>query len=39
MVSIIAARSRTHCASPAVAAGAKAINASNSNFFIIEFGA
>jgi hypothetical protein len=36
MVSIIAARSRTHFASSAVASRATAISASTSNFFIME---
>jgi hypothetical protein len=37
MVSIMAACSRTHFASSAVASRATAINANSSNFFIIEW--
>jgi hypothetical protein len=37
MVSIIAARSRTHFASSAGASPATAISASGNNFFIIEW--
>src|SRR6476619_2071285 len=35
MISTIAARSETHCASWAIASHATAMNASSSNFFII----